>query len=102
MKASPNNPLGLKLGEEVRVHRICTVEYDKHGEKKLNYSEDLHFLAVVVGTVRRALGTYVGPEFYDSDEQGSLKVSKYVRLYEVKTTLADKPSLVHPDDIEVT
>ena len=102
MKASPVNPLGLKLGDEVRVRRTCAVEYDKHGEKKLEYGEDLHFLAVVVGLAKRALGTYVGPTYFDSDEPASLKVSKYVRLYEVKITLAATPSLVHPDDIEVT
>lgn len=102
-----DNPLGLKLGELVRVRRICFVDYDVHGNKDITYSEELPFEAVVVGSVKRALGKFSSGRSYLSlegpvcDDPPRLIVSKYVRLYEVKVLLTDKPFLVHPDDIEV-
>lgn len=102
-----NNPLGLRLGERVRVRRICFVEYDVNNNKDITYSEEIPFLAVVVGSVKRALGklhtgrTYLSLEGPMCDDPPRLIVSKYVRLYEVKVRLTDKPLLVHPDDIEV-
>lgn len=102
------NPLGLRIGELVKVARIAFIGYNEHGVKELTFSEEIHITCTVVGVVKRALGKYVKGRHYHNlgldppdYEQPSLKVSKYVRLYQCKTRLEEKPFLVHPDDVIV-
>ena len=101
------NPLGLELGEKVIVRRTVNVEYNDKNQKILHFGFVEPHTMTVVGSVKKALGTYkagtpIGDFNYANEyEQGTLKVLKYVRLYEVKSKLTDKPSLVHPDDIEI-
>jgi len=102
--STKTNPLGLRLGERVRVARIAFIGYTEHGEKTLTYSEEMHFSCIIIGVVKRALGNYVGHKhFMDMDggydEPPRLDVTKYVRLYECKTRLEEKSFLVDPDDI---
>jgi len=98
-----DNPLGLRIGEVVRVRRVCTIAYD--GDQKRFFFEDFKRAAIIIGSVKRALGTYIPGRIYhliDSpgdDESGRLKVSKYIRLYECRTTMGGRSFLVHPDDI---
>lgn len=101
-----DNPLGLHLGELVKVKRSCEIEYDADGNKGIVYKRTHPFTAFVVGSVLRATGKYIPGRTFSSflgedDEPPRLKVDKYVRLYEVKVFMGDKPILVHPDDIEV-
>jgi hypothetical protein len=95
--------ISLSLGDEVQVRRICTVEYDEKGVKKLEF-EEVNLHATLIGRVKRALGTYVhgcrglaGGEW----ESGSLKVSEYVWLCECRVTLTGKPFLVHGKDLMI-
>lgn len=105
--ANATNPLGLELGERVRVRRTVAVKYNDKGQKILHFNFVEPHTMTVVGSVKKALGTYeagapVGDFNYANEyEQGRLKVLKYVRLYEVKSQLTDKPVLAHPDDIEI-
>lgn len=104
-----DNPLGLRIGEVVRVKRVCHVDYDgtfkENGAEKKLWFDDFGRSAIIIGTVKRALGKYVagGGGSYDWDDYvpAYLKVSKYVRLYECRTTISGKTFLVHPDDITV-
>lgn len=97
-----DNPLGLHIGEVITVRRVCTVAYDEN-EKRL-FFEDYCRTVIIIGSVKRALGIYVPGQTYhliDASDADSprLKVTKYVRLYECRTTFSGKPFLVHPDDI---
>jgi hypothetical protein len=100
--STSDNPLGLRIGEVVAIKRVCTVAYD--GNKKRLFFDDFKRNAIIIGSTKRALGTYVpGHSYYLIDaedvESARLKVTKYVRLYECRTAISSKPLLVHPDDI---
>ena len=100
--STSDNPLGLRIGEIVAVKRVCTVAYD--GNEKRLFFDDFRRKTTITGSTKRALGTYVpGHSFHLIDamdvESARLKVTKYVRLYECRTAISDKPLLVHPDDI---
>lgn len=104
-QTSYDNPLGLRLGEEIKYLRSCYVDYDSKGIRKVGFRSSRggeHYFATVVGCVRRAEGRYIPGwnSFGDDATDGpTLKVSNYVRLYECKRTITDKPFMVHPDDI---
>lgn len=100
------NPKGLKIGDKVRVCRTCTVEYDEVGNKNLMFSEYEPFDCYVVGSVKKALGTYVKGDclanFLEAvgyTNPPYLKVSKYVWLYECRLFLTGKAFYVYPGDI---
>jgi len=98
---SASNPLGLTLGEEVHITAKVSLYYDSKGEKVL-CRIPTEQIAIIVGTSKKALGTYSKNRgYYEDYEQASLKVSRYVRLYECKINVNDKPFLVQPDDIVV-
>lgn len=106
--ATKVNPLGLKLGEGVIVKRRAYIDYDEDKNRCLFRGEDNEELAYVIGSVRRAVGKYVGGREWggsyggDSDyEPPRLDVSGYVRLYECRTTFAGKSFFVHPNDIKM-
>jgi len=100
--STSDNPLGLRIGEVVRVRRVCTIAYD--GDQKRLFFDDFKRAAIITGSVKRALGTYIPGRTYhlidapDADPP-RLKVSQYVRLYECRTTMNGRSFLVHPDDI---
>lgn len=102
-----DNPLGLRIGEVVKVRRTCRVEYEgafqENGAEKKLWFDDFNGALIVAGSVKRALGKYVagssGHGEWDDFVPAYLKVSKYVWLYECKKTMSGKPFLVHPDDI---
>lgn len=105
-----DNPLGLRIGEVVTAKRTCTVDYD--GDNRRLWFDDYDHYVIISGSVKRALGKYVNrvgmsPRGHSSldlgclRDEGYLKVSKYVRLYECRTTMSAKPMLVHPDDIVI-
>ena len=102
--------MGVRLGEYVRVARVCEVAYDDKGERRLFFTpetRDKGFPAAVTGCMKKALGKYVegrpypyhGSYDFDDPEPARLKVSKYVWLYECRKLIHTKPFLVHPDDI---
>jgi len=100
--STSDNPLGLRIGEVVRVRQVCTIAYD--GDQKRFFFEDFGRAAVVVSSVKRALGTYVPGFAYSALDTldydlPRLKVSRYVRLYECRTTMGSRSFLVRPDDI---
>ncbi len=100
--STSDNPLGLHIGEVVKVKRVCTVAYDEN--KKRLFFDDFKREAIIIGSVKRALGAYVPGHLYHlidaaDVESARLKVTKYVRLYECRTAISGKPLLVHPDDI---
>jgi hypothetical protein len=101
--STSGNPLGLRIGEAVEVRQGCTIAYD--GDQKRFFFEDFNRTAIVIGSVKRAIGTYVpGSVSYSLDGSPDecpsyLKVSKYVRLYECRTAIGGRSFLVRPDDI---
>lgn len=99
--SASDNPLGLHIGEVITVRRVCTIAYDEN-EKRL-FFEDYYRAVIIIGSVKRALGTYVSGRTYGLIAQDAdpprLKVTKYVRLYECRTAFSGKPFLIHPDDI---
>jgi hypothetical protein len=100
------NPLGLEIGDLVKIRRDVDVAYTQAGERKMFFGDEWTRWVRITGSVKRALGTYVkggGPGLvlggdYDY-EPPSLKVSRYVRLYTFKYRVDGKDFLVHPDDI---
>lgn len=95
-----DNPHGLRIGEVVRVRRICTVSYLY--DVRQMFFDDFGRSAIVIGSTRKALGTYQqGRRFGDPPdwEPARLKVANYVRLYVCRTKFSGPEFLVHPDDI---
>lgn len=105
--STASNPLGLQLGERVRTIARATVEYQgTDTPKKVLIREVREDRPCVTGVVKKALGTYHRGCDYnglwgEDYVPPYLEVSSYVRLYECRVSLEDKPFLVHPDDIEV-
>ena len=102
-QSSYDNPLGLRLGERVNIKRYCSVEYDVDGKKDIKYSHLLNLSVVVTGSIKKALGQYEPADrlFLYASKQPRLRVSNYIRLYEVKEKLNSRAMLAHPDDIEL-
>ena len=99
------NPLGLSIGDQVKVSATTTVEYNDEGDKVLvEHPCNSKRVMIITGTVKKATGKYIKGwgGFYDPEsyEQAQLKIDKYHWLYECKRFINDKPQLVHSDNIE--
>jgi len=92
------NPLGLCIGDTITAKRICTIAY-QGTNKRLFYCDRVGYL-IVVGVAKRALGKYIC-NISDYMAPPYLKVSKYIWLYQCKTTINGPIILVHPDDVEI-
>lgn len=98
--STSDNPLGLRIGEVVRVRQVCTIDYD--GDQKRFFFEDFNQSANVIGSVKRAIGTCLPGRtewLHDDNDPPRLKVSKYVWLHECRTAMGGRSFLVRPDDI---
>ena len=92
----------LKIGDEVDVVAVSTVEYVDDVNKQIVRRETEPFLAVIVGQVMKQLGRYSrgtllawGEDF----EPPSLLVTGTVTLWQVRTGMMSKPLLVQDDDL---
>lgn len=84
------------------VKAISVVEYVDNVKQVLRSELNEPTWYRVVGSVRRATGTYQGSKYATSeynDDPPYLKVDRYIRFYECKKLLEDKAVLVLPDDI---
>lgn len=100
--ASTKNPLGLQVGQQVRVKAISKLEYDADGHKCL-VSQACNRPAFVVNSVVRCTG-HVIPGHYSSydfgdDEPARFKVANRIRFYVCTYGIGCKEFLVHPGDI---
>jgi len=97
------NPNGLNIGDQIRVNKISSVEYDVDGNRKI-FKHEKNKQLIVCGTVKKALGKYSRGSGYSTLEgyeeiPPSLTVSSYVWFYLCRLCISDKPVLIHPEDI---
>lgn len=94
------NPLNLEIGERVLAQKISVVAYDE--DTRLVFKEDYNQVCHVIGSQKKALGTYYkGSGYGEEYEPATLLVDKYVWFYLCIKDFGQKPFLVHPDDIRV-
>ena len=103
------NPLGLQIGEQVKVKAFVDLIYDKSTKTKSWIKKILYYskfkqprLMIVCGVRKKATGKlskgYSGGYFEDY-EPSTFTADKYHWLYEVKLGISDKIKLVHPKHI---
>jgi hypothetical protein len=96
-----NNPLGLKIGDEVKVEAISRLEYSFSGEKEVNKAKLYNPVAMrVTGVLKKAIG-YVKsePVTLGIRPRNNFIATKYLTFYTCKSTIKDKDILVDPEDI---
>lgn len=103
-KATHKNPLGLVVGQVVRIMATSHVGYFGTSMKKTVRRDKISIFqtVVVVGVKRRSTGTYLSghpTHEMDSYEQSMLTEQKHHWFYEVKSSLGSNTRLVHKDDI---
>jgi len=93
----------FKIGDEVDVVAVSTVEYVDDVNKQIVRRETEPFLAVIVGQAVKQLGRYSGGShsqyFSPEYEPPSLTVTGTVTLWQVRTGMMSKPLLVQDDDL---
>lgn len=100
-----NNPLGLMIGDMVKVEAIAEFVYNGDQKEVSRRKQEPPIIAWVIGTKKKASeGRYYKgsqPVYsLDSYEPASLSVSRYVWVYECRTAMHHKSFLVMPEDIE--
>lgn len=98
---SPNNPLGLLIGDRVEYTHLVDLDYHEPGVKSLKFKE-WKGSGVISGVVTKCEGKV--KRFHEPDGLGlsvvrEWKATKRHQLYEVKTHTNGKARLVHPDHI---
>jgi len=105
MKTRTYNPLDLHIGQIVQIDQYCEVVYvDK--QKQVVKIKAKESVTRIIGVIKKALGEYI-PGNYNSSygldpgeyEQPTLAVSKYIWLYQTRTSIKAPIKLVHPEDI---
>jgi hypothetical protein len=94
------NPLQLSIGQKVNINYVSEIVYIDT-EKQI-VKTHIVSQVYVLGVTKKALGKYIaGYGSFDDYEQASLKVSKYIWLYQVRETMYSPILLVSAEDITV-
>ena len=100
--ASTKNPLGLQVGQQVRVRATSKLVYDADGHRCV-VRQVCNRPAFVANTVLRCTGQMI-PGYHNSfdfenDEPARFKVHNRIRFYVCNYGIGSKDFLVHPQDI---
>jgi hypothetical protein len=98
------NPLDLKIGDQIVFNKITTFEYveskKKEAIKRLVRTESVLTEAYICGIVKRGEGVWhQGFRSLEGYESATFTTTKYFWLYECRTSLLSKPILIFPNDI---
>jgi len=99
------NPLGLDLGESIRVKAVSYVDYTEQGKKE-HFRHPIDAVVVVCGTCQKCTGQYEPefrgyPPYYEDATSSRLKVENRIRFYICRRTIDGPELLIHPDDVVV-